>query len=227
MAIYNIMEDIVSNLVNHVMNNDPELSILNNNSSDIIAYVLNRISPRYITSERGMLHEKLKSLNSQQEHVDILFLIYEASNLIRSRRKSELPFSKKEFLNKEICFPHIIGEVFEEITFFPVKDAEVKMTLDGKEMLMIDNSWNNPYQTHIGTHGYYHFWPLFDKKTMGEVSTVKFIFSHPKFIAKEFEFDLNIIDIVDIGKSKILPVTLLVLKDGEELETIEEDFFSD
>ena len=227
MATNNIMEDIVYSLATEVMKNDNDLALIDASSDDIVAYVLNRIPPRYVTSERGILHGKLRSMSSPQEHVDILFLIYEAINIIEKRRDSEPAFEKSELGEDGICFPHLLGEVFEEETFSYIPEIKIQISIENKIMEMIDEGWKNPYETHSSTRGYFHFWPKYNKETMGKVSTVKFIFSHPKFITKEVELDIETITLSAIGKSKVLPVTLMSLKEGETLDDPPNDFTVD
>ena len=70
MSIKNFMEDIVSNIVNEILLNEDK-EIYNNlrHKQDIITYVLNRVPPKYYTSERGLLHGKLESQFTFQQRL--------------------------------------------------------------------------------------------------------------------------------------------------------------
>ncbi len=110
------MEDIVTSVVREVLKKDKDLPKAEIYEQDIIAYVLNRVPARYITSERGIIHGKLESRFKFQQRTDILFLIQEAIQNIQSRRASS-PSSVEELAGRERMLPHIMGEVLEETTF--------------------------------------------------------------------------------------------------------------
>lgn len=80
----NIMEDIVDDILNHIIQRkdlnicDCEQCIL-----DIKTYVLNRIKPRYYDTSQGHVYSKTESLKNQL-YVDIVEEIIHANNKISS-----------------------------------------------------------------------------------------------------------------------------------------------
>ncbi len=220
MSIKNLMEDIVYNVVNTVLKNEKGQVNEDLNVDDLVAYVLNRIPPKYITSERGMLHGKLEAKFLMQQKTDILFLIYEAIETVNKRRNTEIGTIKNIQDKGGNNFPHIVGEVLEETTFSIISDVEITLISNGKPVEMIDQSWKNPYNTSKATMGYYHFWPKFDESSMNTGNEVPFqiLFSHPKFNKKEVDLKLKTVEDIDMGKSYVVPIVLFQAKDDTDLE---------
>ena len=110
MSVKNIMEDVVFSAVDRVLKEEGAFKDMSKHKNDITAYVLNRVPPKYVTSERGVLHSKLESRFFVQQKTDIFLLIHEAVDIIGSRRNtSTIDFDgikKKE----KIFSPHLIGE---------------------------------------------------------------------------------------------------------------------
>jgi competence protein ComFB len=224
MIIKNLMEDIVTSMVKEVLKKDSSIPRSEIYEQDIIAYVLNRVPPRYITSERGIIHGKMDSRFHFQQRTDILFLIHEAIDNIKNRRTTIAHSNYDEIIRKNRFLPHIMGEVLEETTFSIIPDVEVTLTLSGKIVSMIDDGWKNPFLTNKSTKGYYHFWPvvaegeLEDKKEL----ILKTVFKHPKFKEKELEFSVRIMDSINLYESRIIPIALLQIKDGADISFLYE-----
>jgi len=224
MAVKNLMEDIIRNTANELIKSDKSITASGAGMDDITAYVLNRIPPRYVSGERGILHGKLESKYHFQQKSDILFLIYEAIGIIKKGRQSSgtgLP----EKSAAAISLPHIIGEVLEETTFSRVSDISVMLLYRGKPARMIDSGWKNPYRTHKATMSYFHFWPEYDSKNMGEKSPVQFTlrFSHGKFEEKNINIDLELRSHTDTNISHVVPISLVRVKEGTGLDFLYED----
>ncbi len=217
MTVRNLMEDIVSNILNELVKNDKDLSVDSKNREDILAFVLNRISPKYVTSERGVLHGKLDTKFITQQKTDIFLLIYEAVDIIKSRRASEAGDIVSTGNGTGRYFPHIIGEVLEETTFSIVPDISIDLLYDGKLVEMADENWKNPFETNDATMGYFHFWPKWDEDTYGNNEKVAFelVFSHPKFEDKRLALELDVMSKLDFGKSFTVPLALLKIREGE------------
>jgi len=222
MAFKNLMEDIVKNVVEEILKNEKNLLPEDVKNEDILAYVLNRIPPKYVTSERGILHGKLFTKFSTQQKSDILFYVYEAINVIKERRESSVNYEEMAKIDEDYQFPHIVGEVLEESTFSMIPDMEVKMSFDGQIVKMLDSGWKNPYKTNKATMGYFHFWPAFDKDLMGVNDIYSFVleFSHPNFVAKKIELQLKLIDNSFLGKSHVIPLVLVPLKQGIDVDVL-------
>ncbi|HEY1405732.1 MAG TPA: late competence development ComFB family protein [Spirochaetota bacterium] len=216
MAIKNIMEDVVLSTIEEILKEDKFFSGAERYKQDISAYVLNRVPPKYVTSERGILHGKLESRFLFQQKTDIILLIHEALEVIRNRRDKPTPSLSDSLASRELFFPHIIGEVLEETTFSIVPDVEVTLLFKGKTVSMVDTSWENPYTTHKGTLGYYHFWPDVDPSSMniGNEVPMTIQFSHTFFKKKEMEVLIPVLSVFDVSHSRAVPIALLQLKDG-------------
>jgi competence protein ComFB len=222
MAVKNLMEDIVAALVDEVLlktsKDDGDAIIY---KDDIITYVLNRIPPKYYTSERGILHGKLDSQFVFQQKTDILLLTHEAISTIKKRRSSELPASVKEPVN-EYFLPHVLGEILEETTFSIIPNVTVTLLYKDKPAEMIDQYWKNPYVTNKSTKGFFHFWPKLshsekDNKKSGKKMQFTLLCSHPKFNEKKIEFTLAVVESQNSYKSFIMPMILLEKLDGVDL----------
>ena len=223
MAVKNLMEDIVTSVVREVLKKDKDIPKAEIYEQDIIAYVLNRVPARYITSERGIIHGKLESRFKFQQRTDILFLIQEAIQNIQSRRASS-PSSVEELAGRERMLPHIMGEVLEETTFSIIPGVEVTLLYKGKPAAMIDESWTNPYTTNKATKGYFHFWPEFAAKAMDEKKDIPFTitFTHPKFTGKQLELSLRGPESTNLYESRIIPITLMQIKEGVDISFLYE-----
>ncbi len=223
MAIKNLMEDIITSVVREMLKKESDLPKTEMYEQDIIAYVLNRVPPRYITSERGVIHGKLETRFKFQQRTDILFLIHEAIQTIKQRRASSHSMHD-EAIKKQNVLPHVMGEVLEETTFSIVPEVEVTLLYKGKLARMIDESWENPYSTNKATRGYYHFWPDFVSGEMDQGVDIPFkiVFNSPRFNKKEIDVTLRILDTMNLYESRIIPITLLQIKEGVDISFLYE-----
>ncbi len=226
MAIKNLMEDIVAALVDEVLSkaskNDPGI-YSDIYKDDVISYVLNRIPPKYYTSERGILHGKLECQFVFQQKTDILLFTHEAINTIRKRRSSELLNSPGESA-EEYFLPHVLGEILEETNFLIIPKVQVTLLYKGKPAEMIDKSWKNPYTTNKATEGFFHFWPRVPggeiKKGNSKKISFEIICSHPKFNEKRIEFELELVKDRNAYKSHIMPMVLLQKLEGVDISSL-------
>lgn len=216
MAIRNIMEDLVSSVVHEVLTKDQGVEHIEIYFDDIIAYVLNRISPRYVTSERGILHDRIEFSRSAQQKSDILFLAHEALGYVKSRRSSQAPLAKSAGGADVSFFPHLLGEVLEETTFDPISGIEVALLYKRKLATMIEPHWPNPYRTVKATRGFYHFWPKFIEGEMNAGNSVEFLlrFTHPYLEDAEVGLALRVVESFNLGNSHVLPIMLMKTKEG-------------
>jgi len=165
MEYFNLMELLVRDTVDEILSRDESLKKIQIPRNDIIAYVLNRIAPRYVTSERGIIHARIDSKLKIQEHTDILLLTYEAIDLFLKRRETESG-TQQQAESKSTLLPYLIGEVLEESTLSVIPGLEVSLIFDGRPAELMDGGWKNPYVITKATRGYYHFWPFFESRTM-------------------------------------------------------------
>lgn len=224
MVIHNIMEDIVLSSVAEIIKDEKNLIDATKYVPDITAYVLNRIPPKYVTSERGILHGKLESKYIFQQRTDIIFLIHEAINVIRTRSAEPRSGVDDSRVSTVKFFPHVIGEVLEETTFSIISDVKVTILHKDKSAVMMDQTWINPFITNKGTAGYYHFWPAVVTGSMekAEMETFTIRFEHEKFIEKEITIDIPVVNEIDISTSRAVPIVLLKLKEGVDVSFLYE-----
>ncbi|MBN2403840.1 MAG: late competence development ComFB family protein [Spirochaetes bacterium] len=217
----NIMEDKIKAAVNEILSVREDRFILIKFMEDIIAYVLNRVPPRYVTSERGYVHNEIDFSVNTQLHADIRFCVNEAINTLSHRREPDLHsiLSLENVVSKHYYYPYIVGEVLEESTFSVIPDVEINLMYNDYPVPMIDPGWNNPFITCKATRGFYLFWPDFLK---GEMSTAsdnifKIIFRHKKFYKKEISFSMRALEKFNYNKSQIVPLVLMRLQDSENI----------
>ena len=123
MSVKNLMEDVVKSTIDELLKEEKYFEGASKYKQDIAAYVLNRIPPKYVTSERGILHGRLEAKFLFQQRTDVIFLIHEALNVIKGRRDMPSSGIQDSIESKHLFFPHIIGEVLEETTFSVVSDV--------------------------------------------------------------------------------------------------------
>lgn len=125
---------------------------------DVVCYVLNRVSPRYIVSGRGLAHaETGVTLEKGQLSADVSRIGLEGMRRVLATQR---PHGGASGLPETPVFnlPTIVGRVLDGLTFEPVKDVEVFLLRDGVPAEPIDPSWANPYRISPQTPGTFTFW---------------------------------------------------------------------
>jgi competence protein ComFB len=208
------MKDIVINTLEEVLKKEKKDNINGHNKADIVAYVLNRVPPLYVTSERGLLYGMMNTRYKTQQHVDILLLIYEAIQKIINRRDSNNSLENVIGNDDSFALAHIVGQVLEESTLAIIPDVQVTLMSGAARAAMVDTVWDNPYRTNLATKGHYHFWPKYSRKEMGTGSSARFTitFTHPQCDDQSIDVDLDVIQKNDFGKSVFIPVVLMKSK---------------
>lgn len=224
MLVKNIMEDIVNSTVDEILAKEKKAKDFENNKQDIIAYVLNRIPPKYVTSERGILHAELDFKFLFQQKTDMVMHIYDVLSLIEKRRSEEKHLSE-DITSYNLYFPHLLGEVLEESSFSVIGDVKITLLLDGKPAEMMDSSWANPYTTKKSVNGYYHFWPVSPDSRYKSGDEVEFelLFEHPKFETYKQPIKILLYHNLKMNRTKNIPMVLLKLKEGEDSSFLYED----
>jgi len=215
MEYFNLMELVVRDTVDEILSRDESLKNIKFHRNDIIAYVLNRIAPRYVTSERGIIHARIESRFKFQERSDILFLAYEAIDLFLKRRGSETGAVYPADTRTNLL-PYLIGEVLEESTLSIVPDLKVTLMYGDSPARLMEEGWKNPYEITKATKGYYHFWPEFDDALMSGKDMIEFkiVFSHEKFQERTISVSVKPAASAETGKAVSVPLVLLKLKKG-------------
>lgn len=168
MQLKNYQEDIVLKAIDIALEERPELQSDSAVVNDVAAYVLNRLPPRYIMSERGFtrlaaehLDENSSSLGSM---IGILVLVNQGIDLVMRRRRplsdeGGRPISVEEQLSPVHNLPQIFGKVVDEVSGAAVHGASVRLSIDGRTATPAEPGWPNPFVTQRSTNGYYSFWP--------------------------------------------------------------------
>ena len=95
MKLKNYQEDVVLRAIEIALEDSPDL--LNDEVfvNDVAAYVLNRIPPRYVMSERGFLRMALEHADEENQDkslanvIELMILVNQGLDLVRSRRSDE------------------------------------------------------------------------------------------------------------------------------------------
>lgn len=218
MEYFNLMEVVVNDIVDEVISNNGNADVVRVHKTDIMAYVLNRVPSRYVTSERGIIHGRIDTRLKFQQHTDILFLIYEGIEVFSNRRTGGPENGKFDSVWKKGLIPHLIGEVLEEESLAVIPDVKVTLYFQGNPVKMIDDNWKNPYITSTATRGYFHFWPDLDDIIAKDVKNVEFTvkYEHDSCKAHESEISVELNEKMEVGKTYPIPMALLNFKDGAD-----------
>lgn len=87
MKFQNVMEDFVTQKLEEVID-DLDCCKCDQCREDIISYALNRLSPKYVSTEKGRAFVKVNTMSSQFE-VDILTAIYEGASIVKKHPHHE------------------------------------------------------------------------------------------------------------------------------------------
>ena len=165
MNIHNILEDEVILSVNRTFDNLKEVKPdwftceCEQCRLDTAAYVLNKLSPKYIVSGRGLTH--VLSENESQTSIDVDALVMEGLKKVLTHARpfhaSGVAYNAKEH-GPVFNFPLFIGTICNGLTFEPVNEAILTLTKDGVPCEMIDHTWTNPTTLTSHTRGTYTFW---------------------------------------------------------------------
>jgi competence protein ComFB len=215
MEFFNLIEMIVKDIVDEVLAKEEDFKSIKYHRNDIIAYVLNRVPPRYVTGERGIIHSRIDPRLKYQEHTDILFLTYEAIKLFSKRRPSEID-DNVDHEKLSGLIPHMIGEALEETTLSVIPDLKITLLYNDHPAEMMDVGWKNPYIAAKATRGYFHFWPRYIQEKMSASDHVDFqiTFEHPQFDLRTIKVRAKVNKKNDLGNTQSIPMVLLKLKDG-------------
>ncbi|MFP4551637.1 MAG: late competence development ComFB family protein, partial [Spirochaetales bacterium] len=152
MKLKNYQEDIVLRAIEIALEDEPNLLADEDFVNDVAAYVLNRVPPRYVMSERGFLRLALEHADeeaggkSMANIIELMMLVNRGLELVQSRRRSndaslapddveyEADVSAAVARDEEEArfelvhnFPQLIGRVVDARTADPVYGAIVKM----------------------------------------------------------------------------------------------------
>jgi len=140
---------------------------------DVAAFTLNRIPPKYITSERGLTRELMLSNGGGGgdrlvNAIELIAIINRGIDIVARRRHEHADDEKKKVAdsaeNEAVLsyfynMPHIFGRVVDARTGDPVVGADATLWVNGRLSVPAEPGWHNPYQTSEQTKGYFSFWP--------------------------------------------------------------------
>lgn len=168
MKIHNLMEELVENKVNSLYADLKETNAVwltcdcENCRLDAMAFVLNRIPPKYIISSRGITHTAADG-NLSQIKADIDALAIEGIRLVSSstRPTHKLKTSADALFisgtKPYFFFPVFTGTIMDGMTFEPLSNASITLLKNNELAEMIDQTWQNPTKTYVSTKGTYSF----------------------------------------------------------------------
>jgi competence protein ComFB len=171
MDIHNTTEDIVFQKVAEIFDsigkagNTENFCLCNQCRMDTACYVLNRIEPCYIVSNRGVARVEKESIERQQKETDIVVLIYEGLKRISHNQRPNFNHRFVSGGGAEVSklpvynIPTIVGRLFNGINFAPMSDIKAELRRNGDLVAMKDNNWQNPYNLVSNTEGTFTFWP--------------------------------------------------------------------
>ncbi|MDR1859218.1 MAG: late competence development ComFB family protein [Treponema sp.] len=170
MEIRNISEDIVFSSVQKIIesikqeNNPDRLCLCEQCRLDTICFVLNRVEPRYIVSNRGITRIEQDWGRRQQIEADIATLVYRGLRQVNHNQRSTADHSDVTSGDKisnepEFFIPTILGRVFDGKTFAPLSEVTAELHSNGKLVDMRNRNWQNPYTLVSNTPGTYTFLP--------------------------------------------------------------------
>jgi len=200
MRLKNYNEDLVLETVKIVLKDRADIHPSRSFILDVAAYALNRVPPKYITSERGFTREFVQGGNGNGEDgekllnvIELIALINRAVDVVARRRSSSAPLrsaprpaagSDDESLHLTYFYnmPHIFGRVVDAGNRAPIIAAEATLWVNGSVAVPAESGWRNPYTTNEHTKGYFSFWPQVE---MGDTDSLRvelrIAFSHESY----------------------------------------------
>ena len=174
MELHNTMEDKVISRAGQIFDdfekdgNQDKYCTCNQCRMDIICYALNRLTPHYILSHRGVSRVYNEDLDGQQQAADITALIHEAIKRVNHNQRPNFDHSKESSQIKPASnvpvynVPTIMGRVFNGDNFSPLSNAVVELLWNGEVVPMKNGNWQNPCHLVSNTEGNFSFWPAED-----------------------------------------------------------------
>ena len=170
MEIHNISEDIVFNSVQAIFEslknegNPDGLCLCDQCKLDTMCYVLNRVDPRYIVSNRGFSRIEQDWAGRQQTEADIATLVYRGLRLVNHNQRPTSSHDGTTSIGRSTNdpafeIPTIIGRLFDGETFAPVSGVTVELRSGGEIVPMRNTNWQNPFTLIENTPGSFTFWP--------------------------------------------------------------------
>ncbi|MDR2245778.1 MAG: late competence development ComFB family protein [Treponema sp.] len=169
MEIHNTTEDIVFSTIDAIcasiekQGNPEKLCLCDRCRIDAACFVLNRIPPHYIVSNRGAARIEQVSISRQQKEADVVSMVFEALKRVshNQRPNSDHSNAPNGAMKQGPVFniPTIIGRAFDGANFSPLAGITVELWQEGKLVKMKNHNWQNPCILVANTQGAFTFWP--------------------------------------------------------------------
>ncbi|MFW5801949.1 MAG: late competence development ComFB family protein [Spirochaeta sp.] len=167
MKVRNILEEEVFRIIDEIAEEDekssaPHFLTSDQCRTDAACYVLNRLSPRYVSSGRGQAYADQEMIHNPQIQADLMALVHEGLRRVTSIQRSYYTTSGRDSMPENLFsyhFPVIKGRLLHGLTFEPAGNISIELRINGKKAAMIDANWENPYPIAEQTNGSYAFWP--------------------------------------------------------------------
>ncbi len=196
----NTVESIVEDTLSELLKSRNDICKCPKCLLDMKAYALNRLPPKYIVSERGLIHAELDCYKDMQFNADVINIIFESIETISSKIRPGFEHLKSLTAPDKLenhtpdhyfNFSHIMGFVYinDKLDFtdnikISLWDSKLKSLVE-----MMDESWKNPVLSMNTTMGLYAFWPKAIKsgKNTPETSFFEFnlLFEKDGFITEK------------------------------------------
>jgi hypothetical protein len=187
MRLKNYNEDLVLETVKIVLKDRKDIHPTRAFELDVAAYALNRIPPKYITSERGFTREFIQPDDGNEEGggrilnvIELITLVNRAVDVVVRRRRDSVPARQPPrpappddadmHLTYFYNMPHIFGRIVDAGDGTPVIAAEATLWINERVSVPAEPGWRNPYTTNEQTKGYFSFWPQVE---MGEAEAIR------------------------------------------------------
>jgi competence protein ComFB len=169
--LHNTTEDIVFSEVETIFDsiekggNPDNLCLCHQCRMDTVCYVLNRVEPRYIISNRGVARVEQGGFEWQQKEADIAALVYEGLKRVNHNQRPNVLHTQNSSAADSVSnvpvynIPTIIGRLFNGVNFAPMSNIKIELHRNGEMVSMKDNNWQNPYNLVPNTEGTFTFWP--------------------------------------------------------------------
>ena len=197
MKLKNYQEDVVLRAIEIALEPEPDMLRDEDFVKDVAAFVLNRVPPRYVMSERGFLRLALEHLEEEQQDkslanvIELMMLVNRGVDLVRRRRTAAGVQNGRDaavggvtadrILEYVHNYPQIIGRVTDSEAR-SVYGATVSLVIGGEPAPPAAGGWQNPYVTREQTRGHFCFWPQPARSGEPELTVdAVFVVDHPDY----------------------------------------------
>jgi competence protein ComFB len=186
MDIHNTTEDIVFGSVQTIFDviqkegNPDSFCLCDQCRMDTICFVLNRVEPHYIVSNRGFSRSEQDAMRRQQIEADVASLVYKGLRLVNHNQRPTSSHDgsvvrEDEASKSAFELPIMVGRLFDGVTFTPLSGVTVELHCNGALVPMRNHNWQNPCILVPYTPGTYTFWPApVDAEAAGMLRTFEF-----------------------------------------------------